>query len=59
VSGGSEDHAERWKALNHLVAVNKLLGAENRVGMTNRPMHSPTAESNELLCLFFEYALKN
>jgi dienelactone hydrolase len=58
VSGGSEDGPERWKALNHLVAVNKLLGVENRVGMTNRPMHSPTSESNELLCLFFEYALK-
>jgi hypothetical protein len=58
VSGGSEDPVERWKALNHLVAVNKLLGTENRVGMTNRPMHSPNAESNELLCLFFEYALK-
>ena len=58
VSGGSEDPPERWKALNHLVAVNKLLGAENCVGMTNRPMHAPNAESNELLCQFFEYALK-
>ena len=27
VSGGSEDPPERWKALNHAVAVNKLLGA--------------------------------
>ena len=26
VSGGSEDPPERWKALNHAVAVNKLLG---------------------------------
>ena len=58
VSGGSEDPPERWKALNHLVAVNKLLGAENRVAMTNRKQHSPDAESNEALCLFFEYALK-
>ena len=32
VSGGSEDQPERWKALNHAVAVNKLLGVENRVG---------------------------
>ena len=58
VSGGSEDPVERWKSLNHLVAVNKLLGAEQRVGMSNRKMHAPDAESNELLCLFFEHALK-
>jgi hypothetical protein len=58
VSGGSEDPPERWKALNHLVAVNKLLGAENRVAMTNRKQHAPDAESNELLCAWFEWALK-
>jgi dienelactone hydrolase len=58
VSGGSEDPPERWKALNHAVAVNKLLGAENRVAMTNRKTHSPTAESNEALYLFFESVLK-
>jgi dienelactone hydrolase len=58
VSGGAEDQPERWKALNHLVAVNKLLGVENRVAMTNRKGHSPTAESNELLYLFFESVLK-
>ena len=37
VSGGSEDPPERWSALNHTVAVNTLLGHENRVAMTNRP----------------------
>lgn len=58
VSGGSEDRPERWKALNHAVAVNKLLGCANRVAMTNRPMHSPTAESNEVLVAFFEHFLK-
>jgi dienelactone hydrolase len=58
ISGGSEDPLERWKALNHLVAVNKLLGAEDRVVMTNRDGHAPTAESNELLYAFFEWALK-
>lgn len=58
VSGGAEDRPERWKALNHAVAVNKLLGAENRVAMTNRPGHSPTAESNEQLYSFFEAVLK-
>jgi hypothetical protein len=59
VSGGSEDPPERWKALNHTVAVNRLLGYENRVAMTNRKGHSPTAESNEQIYLFFEYFLKH
>src|SRR5947209_12745687 len=36
VSGGSEDGPERWKALNHAVAVNRLLGHEDRVAKTNR-----------------------
>ena len=59
VSGGSEDPPERWKALNHAVEVNRLLGYENRVAMTNRPAHSPTEESNEQMYLFFEYFLKH
>ena len=58
VSGGSEDPPERWKALNHSIAVNRLLGRENRVAMTNRPAHSPTEESNEQIYLFFEHFLK-
>lgn len=58
VSGGSEDPPERWRALNHAVAVNRLLGYENRVAMTNRPGHAPTPESNEQICLFFERFLK-
>ena len=58
VSGGSEDMPARWQALNHAVAVNKLLGAENRVAMTNRPMHSPTEESNAQLYKFFEMVLR-
>lgn len=58
VSGGSEDSPARWPALNHAVAVNQLLGATNRVAMTHRKDHTPTAESNELLYLFFEYFLK-
>jgi dienelactone hydrolase family protein len=58
VSGGSEDQPERWKALNHAVAVNRLLGYENRVAMTNRGGHSPTEESNEQLFAFFEHFLK-
>ena len=59
VSGGSEDRPERWKALNHAIAVNKFLGYTNRVAMTNRSGHSPTPESNEQIYLFFEYFLKH
>ncbi len=58
VSGGSEDPPERWKALNHAVAVNQLLGYANRVAMTNRKTHGPTEASNEALYRFFEYCLK-
>ncbi|NLF72743.1 MAG: alpha/beta hydrolase [Candidatus Anammoximicrobium sp.] len=58
VSGGAEDRPERWKALNHALAVNRLLGCENRVAMTNRPAHSPTEESNEQIYVFFEHFLK-
>lgn len=59
VSGGSEDPVQRWKALNHSIAVNRLLGRENRVAMTNRPTHSPTEESNEQIYFFFKYFLKD
>jgi dienelactone hydrolase len=59
VSGGSEDTPHRWHALNHAIAVNKLLGHSNRVAMTNRHGHSPTPESNEQIYLFFERFLKN
>jgi hypothetical protein len=59
VSGGAEDTLHRWRALNHAIAVNKLLGHSNRVAMTNRHGHSPTPESNEQIYLFFERFLKN
>ncbi len=58
VSGGSEDPPRRWTALNHTVAVNNLLGYENRVAMTNRAAHTPNTESNERMYMFFEYFLK-
>jgi hypothetical protein len=58
VSGGSEDPPERWIALNHAVAVNDLLGFTNRVGMSNRPTHDPTPESNGQLVAFFEHFLQ-
>jgi pimeloyl-ACP methyl ester carboxylesterase len=58
VSGGAEDPPARWVALNHAVALNRLLGFTNRVALTSRPGHSPTEESNEQLCAFFEYFLQ-
>jgi dienelactone hydrolase len=58
VSGGSEDPPERWRALNHTIAVNRLLGYADRVGMTNRKDHTPTAESNQQIYAFFEQFLK-
>jgi hypothetical protein len=58
VSGGSEDGPARWEALNHSVDVNRLLGYSDRVGMTNRPDHTPTAQSNEQIYAFFEHFLK-
>jgi hypothetical protein len=57
VSGGSEDPPERWRALNHSIAVNRLLGCERRVAMTNRSGHSPTTESNAQIYAFFEQTL--
>lgn len=57
VSGGSSDPVERWIPLNHAIAVNRLLGYQNRVAMSNRPHHSPTRESNEIVYAFFEWFL--
>lgn len=58
VSGGSSDPIERWIPLNHTLAINKLLGYSHRVGMSNRPEHSPNAQSNEIVYSFFDYFLK-
>lgn len=58
VSGGYSDGPQRWLALNHTVKLNKFLGYENRVGMTNRPEHDPNPESNRLIYEFFECFLK-
>jgi dienelactone hydrolase len=59
VSGGSADLPERWPALNHAIAVNRLLGHGDRVAMTNRDGHSPTDESNEQVFRFFEWWLRD
>jgi dienelactone hydrolase len=58
VSGGAEDPPKRWLPLRHAIAVNALLGHDDRVAMTNRPTHDPTAESNEQLCRFLEHWLR-
>lgn len=57
VSGGTEDPPQNWRALNHLVEINKLLGHENRAAMTARKSHVPTAEALEVELAFLEYWL--
>ena len=58
VSGGTEDPPRNWQALNHLVSVNELLGHKQRVALTARAGHIPTAEALELELTFLEYWLK-
>lgn len=58
VSGGSEDLPKRWIPLNHTIAVNRFLGFEDRIAMTNRSTHTPNPDSNEKAFLFLEYFLK-
>ena len=58
VSGGVQDPPRNWVALNHLVAVNRLLGHERRAALTARPTHVPTPEALELELAFLEYWLK-
>jgi len=59
VSGGSDDPAERWIALNHSITINRLLGYSNRVAMSNRSEHGPNEASNEILASFFSCYLDN
>ena len=58
LSGGTEDGPDRWQALNHLQAVNDLLGVKNHVGLTSRSTHVPSPEALEQTLLFFDYFLK-
>ncbi|MDB5344866.1 MAG: Acetyl xylan esterase [Schlesneria sp.] len=58
VSGGTEDPPSNWAALNHLVAVNDLLEHKDRVAMTSRKTHVPTAEALQWELDFLEYWLK-
>ncbi|MCA9185357.1 MAG: prolyl oligopeptidase family serine peptidase [Planctomycetales bacterium] len=57
VSGGAEDGVRRWQALNATVQINRLLGFEDRVAMTNRAEHDPNADSNAAIYAFFEHYL--
>jgi hypothetical protein len=58
VSGGVQDPLRNWLALNHLVAVNSVLGQKHRVALTERATHVPTAAALELELAFLEYFLK-
>ena len=58
VSGGPADRPVRWTALNHAVAVNKLLGFDHRVALTGRKSHAATVESNEQVYSFFQWSLR-
>lgn len=57
VSGGSEDPARRWQALNRTLQVNHLLGFPHRIGFTTRSEHSPNEESNAAMFDFFTHFL--
>lgn len=59
VSGGVQDPPKNWQALNHLVAVNALLGQKDRAFLTARKTHVPTPEALELELAFLEYFLKH
>jgi hypothetical protein len=59
VSGGVQDPPRNWRALNHLVAVNTSLGHKNRVFLTARKTHIPTAEALEIELAFLEYFLRS
>jgi dienelactone hydrolase len=58
VSGGSEDPPRNWQPLQHLIGINKILGYEDRVAMTARKTHVPTAEALQVELAFLEYWLK-
>ena len=59
VGGGVQDPPKNWLALNHLVAVNKVLGHQDRALLTARATHVPTAAALELELNFLEYFLKH
>lgn len=58
VSGGVQDPPRNWQPLQHLMAVNDLLGVKDRVALTARKGHIPTPEALELEVAWLEYWLK-
>ena len=56
-AGGAVDPPARWKALNHSVAVNRLLGVERVVGMSNRKEHKISPDASEQIASFFVHFL--
>jgi len=58
VGGGVQDPPKNWIALNHLVAVNKVLRHKDRAFLTARATHIPTPAALELEVGFLEYFLK-
>jgi tetratricopeptide (TPR) repeat protein len=59
VSGGTEDPPRNWQALNHLVAVNELLGYRHHAALTSRQGHIPTPAALEVELAFLEFWLKD
>jgi hypothetical protein len=59
VSGGTEDPPRNWRALQHLIDVNELLGKQDCVAMTARKTHVPTPEALQVELAFLEYWLKH
>jgi hypothetical protein len=59
VSGGTEDPPGNWRALQHLLDVNELLGHKDRIAMTARKTHVPTPEALQVELAFLEYWLKH
>lgn len=59
VGGGVQDPPRNWIALNHLVAVNDVLGHKNRVALTSRATHIPTPAALTQELDFLEYFLKH
>jgi len=57
VSGGTEDPPKNWLPLQHLTEINGLLGFSDRVAMTARKTHVPTAAALEVELDFLEYWL--
>jgi hypothetical protein len=57
VSGGVQDPPRNWLALNHLLAVNDLLGHKARVALTSRATHVPTPAALEMELAFLQYFL--